>query len=134
MSTSHKSSLFAAQRRSAAANGTAGAAANGKDVEEELHKENDAILEALSSDMNRLKAAAHTLRDETADHNKLLDSMATVFTNAKDGVKGTVNKLDATMARFGCKHTFLFAAAGFVVLLILYWLSRVLWNSRAKQE
>ncbi len=132
-SQQHKSSLFAAQRRQAA-NTAAAATANGKDVEEELQRENDAIIEALNSDMARLKAAAHTLRDETADHNKLLDTMATVFTNAKDGVKGTVNKLDATMARFGCKHTFVFAAVGFVVLLLLYWLSKVLWNSRAKQE
>jgi hypothetical protein len=133
MSAQHKSSLFASQRRQAAVSAVS-QAANGKDVEEELQRENDAILEALNSDMARLKAAAHTLRDETAEHNKLLDTVATVFANAKDGVKGTVTKLDATMARFGCKHTFMCAGIGFLVLLVVFWLLRTLWHNRGKQE
>jgi hypothetical protein len=122
----HRSSLFA--QRGSGAKGvnelksSGGAHKSDRDMETELQQENDAMLDSVSVDMSRLRAAARTLRDEAADHNRYLDTLEGLFGNARDGVKGSITRLDGVMARYGCKDTFSCAGILFVVLLILYFL------------
>lgn len=120
--SAHRSSLFSQRGGAKGQQGGAAGSAHktDRDMEAELQNENDAMLDTVSVDMSRLRAAARTLRDEAADHNRYLDTLEGLFGNARDGVKGSITRLDGVMARYGCKDTFSFAAILFVVLVIAY--------------
>ncbi|CUE73962.1 transmembrane protein, putative [Bodo saltans] len=123
--SAHRSSLFAQRggkgiEQQPPRNGSAHK--SDREMETELQNENDAMLDSVSVDMTRLRAAARTLRDEAADHNRYLDTLEGLFGNARDGVKGSITRLDGVMARYGCKDTFSCAGILFVVLLVLYFL------------
>jgi len=120
--TSHRSSLFAAHRRPTGTPTHTNTARG--DVETEATRENDAILDALDSDVRRLKAEAHKLRDETDEQNKLADKLMSVMQGARDGVKSTVTRLESTMQRYGWKHIVLFAIVITIVAVMLYTLGR----------
>lgn len=89
-----------------------------------MERENDAIVNALSEDMEKLRRATSTLRDEVADHNKLLDQLEVKFGGATRGLKNTIGKLDTVMQKYGMKHSVMIALGLFVGALLLYWFFR----------
>jgi hypothetical protein len=122
--SSHRSSLFGQSRHARGGSGSSGPHRSDRDMETELQNENDTMLDTVSVDMTRLKAAARTLRDEAEDHNRYLDKLEDFFGNAKDGVRGSITRLDGVMARYGCKDTFSFTLAIFVGGMLLYFLMK----------
>lgn len=91
--------------------------------EEEARRENEKNLDGLSSDLGRLRREAEFLRGEVASQNELIDTVQNFMIGARDGIVGSVGKLDQTMKRFGVKHTLLFAVgmcgAFFVVVYLI---------------
>lgn len=115
-----RSSLFGGPRRGAAAGQSSGGSGgpspnpnNNYRIEDEeaARRENEIGLDALASDMTRLRKEAQYLRGEVVEQNKLIDSVQNFMMGAKDGMIGTVHKLDTTMKTYGVKHTLLFAIA-----------------------
>ena len=102
------------------AGGGAGDYATGSSVEE-LQRENDAILGALSSDMTRLRQAASTLRDEAHEHNKLLDGLQNGLQFARDGVVTVTGKVGDVLDRHGMRHTVLCAFSLFGLMVLAYY-------------
>eukprot|EP00388_Colpodella_angusta_P046529 GDKK01069712.1.p1 GENE.GDKK01069712.1~~GDKK01069712.1.p1 ORF type:complete len:183 (-),score=21.33 GDKK01069712.1:108-656(-) len=114
-----RSSLFGGPRRgagNASSGGSSGPSPNSNnnnrhEDEEAARHENEIAMDGLASDMTRLRKEAQYLRGEVADQNKLIDTVQGFMLGAKDGMVGTVHKLDATMKTYGVKHTLLFAIA-----------------------
>ena len=127
-----QSSLFGGRREAARkAHNDAMASGHNKDVELGLQKENEAMMDALAVDAARIKDAARGLRDEVDEHNAFLDKLASTFDSAKDGVKGTIGKIDHVMQKNGMKSTFICAFAIFLGVLLLWWLGKTLFNKQS---
>jgi hypothetical protein len=118
--TGPQSSLFSAQHAKATRAGARNSALEGS--EEAVEKENEAILGALHGEMERLKRTATGMRDDVREHNRLIDSLTSVFDRATSGVKKSVSSLDQTMKKYGFKHTVYIAVAFVVVLILLYYM------------
>jgi len=79
--------------------------------EEDARRENDRAMSGLADDMTRLRREAEFLRGEVASQNELIDSVQNFMISARDGIVGSVGRLDQTMKKYGVKHTLLFAVA-----------------------
>lgn len=95
-------------------------------MEEEMHRENEAMLNALGSSVAQMKTMAGHLNKEAEEQNELLNSLDKAFQTARGGVHTAVTSVKSVMSRYGWKHTAAFGFAGFVVLYILY---RLLFSS-----
>ena len=120
--SAHRSGLFAAQQRRPHIQSTS--ALSGREVEEEIQRENDGAIEAVGVDMSRLKMTAISLRDEAAEHNRLLDTLQSAVTIARDGVGGVVGKFDSVMARYGYRHTMLLGILIFSAAVVVWMLAK----------
>jgi blocked early in transport 1 len=89
-------------------------------MEEEIHRENEAMLQALGNSVSHMKAMAGHLNREAEEQNQLLQSLDKAFQTARGGVHTAVSSVKNVMGRYGWKHTALFGAVGFAVLYILY--------------
>ncbi|CBZ27576.1 conserved hypothetical protein [Leishmania mexicana MHOM/GT/2001/U1103] len=89
-------------------------------MEEEIHRENEAMLRALGSSVTHMKAMAGHLNREAAEQNELLKSLDKVFQTARGGVNSAVSSVKSVMGRYGWKYTAAFGCIGFLLLYFIY--------------
>eukprot|EP00758_Cryptobia_borreli_P002588 Tbor_TRINITY_DN3141_c0_g1::TRINITY_DN3141_c0_g1_i1::g.14739::m.14739 len=137
----HKSSLFAGQRSREGPTNTRQSSNNGNgkklskfEEEDNVRKENDALVGALTEDITRLREGATFLRNEVADHNRLIESIQIYMQSARDGVVGSIGKVDKVMGRYGMKHTIIFALVMCIVLYLLITLGKGLFFPVVKDQ
>ena len=132
----HKSSLFRGlhNKPTNAANGnnntaTVNRRAVGKyNSEMEVEQENDSIINALTSDMTRLKEEARHLQQEVFSQNQLLEKLQDFMQSARDGVVGSVGRIDSVMSRYGFKHTVFFALVACGVMILFFYGIKYSWS------
>lgn len=113
-----RSSLYGAHSRDdRGANGASHA-------EEEILRENEALLDVLAGTVGRMKASAGNLRDEAAAQNKLLRTVSGAFDRASSGVYRSARRIEGVMQRYGCRHVLLIGASLFLVVLFLCYMFR----------
>lgn len=95
------------------------------EMEEQLRRENEAMLSALGDSVARMKSVAGGLQTEARDQNDFLKSIQNAFTSATTGVNTSISGLQNVMGRYGWKHT---VAFGFVLFVVLYVLYSLLWH------
>lgn len=96
-------------------------------MEIEAERENDAILNALAGDVDRMKREAGDLKDEVTQHNVMLEAIGKSLTGAVSGVRGTITRLADVMKKNTCKGQMMMALGIFAVFLFVYYL----WRSRS---
>ncbi|CAJ1026195.1 Qc-SNARE protein, putative [Leishmania guyanensis] len=89
-------------------------------MEEEIHRENEAMLQALSSSVKHMKAVAGHLNREAEEQNELLKSLDKAFQTARGGVHSAVNSVKSIMGRYGWRYTAVFGFMGFLLLYFIY--------------
>lgn len=95
-------------------------------MEEEMHRENEAMLQALGNSVSQMKTMAGHLNREAEEQNELLKTLDKAFLTARGGVHTAVTSVKNVMSRYGWKHTLAFGVVGFVVIYVLY---RVIFSS-----
>lgn len=90
------------------------------EMEEQARRENKAMLGALGSSVQRMKAMAGDLNREVEEQNELLVGLRAAFDTATRGVHSSVRGVKGVMAKYGYRHTALFGLAIFLVLYVLY--------------
>ncbi|ORC91867.1 putative Qc-SNARE protein [Trypanosoma theileri] len=96
---------------------------NNSHFEDEIIRENEAILSALGNTVSRMKASAGVLRNEAGDHNRLLDTLSGAFSRASGGVGRSVQRIEGVMNRYGWRHTLLI---GLMVFMTIYGVYHIL--------
>ncbi|KAH9586554.1 hypothetical protein LSM04_009269 [Trypanosoma melophagium] len=96
---------------------------NNSHYEDEILRENEAILSALGKTVSRMKASAGVLHNEAEDHNRLLDTLSGAFSRASGGVSRSVQRIEGAMNRYGWRHTLLI---GLMVFMTVYGLYHIL--------
>lgn len=89
-------------------------------MEDKIHEENEAMLHALGNSVQHMKRMAGTLNREAEEQNTMLKGLENAFQQARGGVHSAVSSVKTVMDRYGWRHTFLFAAATFFILYVLY--------------
>ncbi|KAL7701731.1 hypothetical protein N2W54_007206 [Lotmaria passim] len=89
-------------------------------MEEEMLRENEAMLQALGSSASQMKTMAGHLNREAEEQNELLKSLNRAFQTARGGVHGAVTSVKNVMSRYGWKHTVTFGVVGFIVIYVMY--------------
>ncbi|GET89100.1 hypothetical protein, conserved [Leishmania tarentolae] len=89
-------------------------------MEEEIHRENEAMLRALGSSVAQMKAVAGHLNREAEEQNKLLVSLDKVFQTARGGVSSAVTSVKNVMGRYGWKYIATFGCIGFLLMYFFY--------------
>ncbi|KAG5476872.1 hypothetical protein LSCM1_05204 [Leishmania martiniquensis] len=112
-----QSSLYGNSR---SAKASTSAAIRYEPMEEEIHRENEAMLQALGSSVAHMKTMASQLNREAEEHNELLKSLDRAFQTARGGVHSAVSSVKSVMARYGWKHTAAFGCLGFCLLYLMY--------------
>jgi hypothetical protein len=75
------------------------------------------------------------LRNETKEHNAIVDQLLKGLGSASNSIRGTVTKLDQVMAKHGCSGTLVLGLIVFVLFVLLFYISKYAWNaSRASNE
>lgn len=90
------------------------------DVEEQIRKENDALLDSLANNVGRMKSAAAGLGQEVREQNEYLSNLSDVFVKARNGVGISVHQLRGVVSQYGWKCTVYFVLAFLALLYILY--------------
>ena len=130
----HKSSLFRGlHNKPANGNNRDTATINRRAVgkynsEMEVEQENDSIINALTSDMTRLKEEARHLQQEVFSQNQLLEKLQDFMQSARDGVVGSVGRIDSVMSRYGFKHTVFFALVACGVMILVFYGIKYSWS------
>lgn len=91
-----------------------------EEMEEQLHRENEAMLSALSSSVLQMKSVAGNLNREAESQNKLLNSLREAFSGARMGVGNSIRGVGEAMGRHGLKHTLVCGTGLFIVLYLVY--------------
>lgn len=110
-------------RSSAAADSVDAKAArhNAAEMEEQLQRENEALLNALGNSVSSMKSMAGNLHRDAGEQNTMLKELREAFTSARSGVGSATAGLQNVMSRYGWRHTALFGLALFLMLYFLYW-------------
>ncbi|KPI89292.1 hypothetical protein ABL78_1625 [Leptomonas seymouri] len=98
-------------------------------MEQEIHRENEAMLQALGNSVSQMKTMAGHLNREAEEQNELLKTLDRAFQTARGGVHSAVTSVKSVMGRYGWRHTVIFAVVGFFLVYLLYWI--VFRSSRA---
>ncbi|KAK7200447.1 Qc-SNARE protein [Novymonas esmeraldas] len=112
-----QSSLYGNSR---AARAPAATANRYEHMEEEMHRENEAMLHALGNSVSHMKTMAGQLNREAEEQNELLTSLDTAFQTARSGVHSAVGSVKSVMGRYGWRHTVIFGCVGFVLIYLIY--------------
>ncbi|KPA79393.1 hypothetical protein ABB37_05243 [Leptomonas pyrrhocoris] len=91
-------------------------------MEEEMHRENEAMLHALGNSVSQMKTMAGHLNREAEEQNELLKTLDKAFQTARGGVHTAVSSVKNVMDRYGWKHTLAFGVVGFFVIYVLYYI------------
>ena len=93
----------------------------------EVEQENDSIINALTSDMTRLKQEARHIQQDVFAQNQLLEKLQDFMQSARDGVVGSVGKIDNVMGRYGFKHTVVFGVLACLALILVFYGTKYAW-------
>lgn len=88
--------------------------------EEDLVKENEALLNALGNTAAKVKTSADTLRQEVEEQNQMLSFVGSAFSRASSGVNRSVGRIGEVVQRYGFRHTLLIGVVVFFVF-IFFW-------------
>ena len=119
-----RSSLFRRHTREPGSGRQPNQAAVGTKSEEEMLKENNAIVAALMEDVRALKRASKAVQEEVKTHVRFLDRLQDITSNAKDQVKRVLGKVDEVSGFSSVGHMWLLFLVAFVVCIYLYFLLR----------
>lgn len=86
-------------------------------------QENDALMQALLSDMRRTKKGFTKLGDEVREQNALLERLKSTFMNAQGSLRRTMQNLDK-IGWGSFKHMWLLALFVIVFFMLLYLMLR----------
>eukprot|EP00796_Vickermania_ingenoplastis_P003711 gene3711-2611_t len=75
------------------------------EIQEQIRQENEALLDALSSSVSRMKSSAGSLGREVHEQNEILQTLGRAFSTAQNGVGASVTQLRTVLDRYGWKHT-----------------------------
>ncbi|KAG5500071.1 hypothetical protein JIQ42_04406 [Leishmania sp. Namibia] len=89
-------------------------------MEAEIHRENEAMLQALGSSVAHMKTIAGHLNREAEEQNELLRSLDRAFQTARGGVHSVLSSVKSVMARYGWRYTAAFGCLGFFLLYFIY--------------
>ncbi|CCW63470.1 unnamed protein product [Phytomonas sp. EM1] len=89
-------------------------------MEEQMHRENEAMLDALSHSVRHMNSMAGTLNTEVQEQNRLLSSLSGTFVTARAGVGTSITNLRGVMGRYGYRHIMYVIIGVFLVLYALY--------------
>lgn len=121
-STTMRSNLYGnAQRPSADTAETKAARGTTLEMEEQLQRENEAMLSALGNSVATMKGMASNLHRSAEEQNQLLKGISDAFTTARSGVGSATAGLQGVMSRYGWKHTAMFGCTAFLVLYLIIW-------------
>ncbi|EPY37038.1 blocked early in transport 1 [Strigomonas culicis] len=114
-----KSSLYSSnsQQKQKATNGTS------NEMEEQMYRENEELLDALGNNVARMKGMAGVLHREAADQNDLLKQLQEQLNSARSGVGTSIRQMQGVFNRYGSSHTVFLALAFFLILVLFYYVS-----------
>lgn len=93
------------------------------EIEAQLRRENEALLDSLADGVIRMKSVAGGLGREVNEQNEVLRALSRAFSNAHGGVGSSVTRLRNVVERYGWKATISFSL---MVLLVLYIISKII--------
>lgn len=93
---------------------------NTAEVEDQLHRENEAMLNALGTSVSSMKTMAGSLNQGAQEQNEFLKGIGDVFTTARRGVGSATTGLSGVMNRYGWRHTLGFACVAFLAIYLLF--------------
>lgn len=94
------------------------------EMEGQIHRENEAILDALGNNVAHMKRLAGRLNNEAQSQNTLLSGLSTSFNTARRGVGQISTRVDGVVRVYGRRHTCYFTVGFLAVLLFLYYILR----------
>lgn len=92
------------------------------EIEDELRRENEALLNSLSDSVIRMKSVAGGLGREVNEQNQVIRALSQAFSSAQGGVGSSITHLRNVVDRYGWRATIYFSL---MVLFILYIFSKI---------